>query len=80
MQKNPYANEMRKKPTDAERQLWRHLRNRQLGGYKFRRQVPIGRYIADFACWHVQVIVEADGMHHINNEYRRQRDACNLCR
>ena len=44
------ARALRKNQTDAEKLLWKHLRNRQLQGYKFRRQVPVGRYIVDFAC------------------------------
>ena len=43
------ARDLRQRSTDAERALWR-LRNRQLVGYKFRRQVPIGEYIIDFVC------------------------------
>ena len=45
------ARQLRQTATDAERRLWSVLRNRQLTGYKFRRQHPIGPYVADFACW-----------------------------
>lgn len=72
MQRNPHANEMRKNPTGAERLMWRHLRNRGLGGYKFRRQFPIGTYIADFACWEARLIIEVDGSQHMT---RRDYDA-----
>ena len=41
---------MRHIATDAEKKLWRLLRSRQLEAFKFRRQVPIGNYIADFVC------------------------------
>ena len=58
------ARTLRKDPIDAERQLWRHLRLRQLGGYKFRRQQPLGSYIADFACLEKRLIVEVDGGQH----------------
>ena len=55
------ARELRKKSTDAERLLWRHLRAKQLEGLKFRRQQPIGDYIADFVSFDKRVIVEVDG-------------------
>ena len=55
---------LREKSTDAERVLWRLLRNRQLTGYKFRRQVPIGRYIVDFLCSERKLVVEIDGGQH----------------
>src|ERR1700739_368354 len=42
------SRELRKNPTDAECKLWRHLRSRQVGGYKFRRQYVLGSYIVDF--------------------------------
>ena len=50
--------------TDAERLLWQHLRNRQLGEYKFRRQRPIGPYIVDFVCLEKKLVVEVDGGQH----------------
>ncbi|MBW2033435.1 MAG: endonuclease domain-containing protein [Deltaproteobacteria bacterium] len=50
--------------TDAERLLWQHLRNRQLGGYKFRRQRPIGSYIVDFVCLEKNIVIEVDGGQH----------------
>jgi len=58
------ARRLRKHPTDAERLLWRHLRLRQLGGYKFRRQQPLGPYIVDFVCLEQRLIVEVDGGQH----------------
>ena len=58
------ARELRRTQTDAERKLWLHLRDRQLSGYKFRRQHPIGPYIADFACPDVHLVIELDGGHH----------------
>ena len=54
----------RSNPTDAERALWRQLRCRQLGGYKFRRQQPVGQYIVDFVCLERRVIIELDGGQH----------------
>jgi len=58
------ARELRRSSPDAERALWQRLRNRQLGGFKFRRQHPIGSYFADFACLEAQLIVELDGGQH----------------
>jgi very-short-patch-repair endonuclease len=54
----------RKTPTHAELLLWNGLKNRQLSGYKFRRQHPINRFIADFFCYEVKLIVEIDGKIH----------------
>jgi very-short-patch-repair endonuclease len=58
------ARTLRKNATDAERRLWRHLRDKQLDGFRFRRQVPIGRYVADFACLSARLVVEVDGGQH----------------
>jgi very-short-patch-repair endonuclease len=56
--------DLRKSSPPAEVILWQHLRNRQLGGYKFRRQYGIAHYIADFCCPECQLIVELDGSSH----------------
>ena len=58
------AQRLRRELTDAERKLWLVLRNRQLEGAKFRRQQPIGPFIADFVCQEHRIIVEADGGQH----------------
>ena len=58
------AKALRQNRTDAEGLLWHFLRNRQLDGYKFRRQQPIGPYIADFACLSEKLLIELDGGHH----------------
>jgi very-short-patch-repair endonuclease len=50
--------------TDAERALWGALRNRQLHGFKFRRQATIGRFVADFLCVDAMLVVEVDGGQH----------------
>jgi very-short-patch-repair endonuclease len=55
---------MRSNPSSTERLLWKLLRDRRLEGLKFRRQIPIGPYIADFACYRHFLIVEADGYWH----------------
>jgi len=63
MNKNK-ARALRKNPTDAERLLWKHLRLRQIGGYKFRRQQPLGHYIVDFVCLEKRLAIEVDGGQH----------------
>ncbi|HEY1708868.1 MAG TPA: DUF559 domain-containing protein [Rhizomicrobium sp.] len=60
--------EMRHAPVAMEKLLWAHVRNRKLSGFKFRRQVPIGPYIADFACLERHLIVELDGPLHAGRE------------
>lgn len=66
---------LRKNQTDAERILWQRLRNRGLHGYKFRRQAPVGPYVADFLCESAQLIIEVDGGQHMDNkEYDHYRD------
>ena len=62
--KTQRARRLRKQSTDAEKALWRLLRNRQLGGHKFRRQAPLGRYIVDFLCFERKLVVEIDGGQH----------------
>lgn len=58
------ARELRTAGTDAERKLWSMVRGSQIEGCKFRRQTPIGRYIADFVCPARKLIVEVDGGQH----------------
>ena len=58
------ARQLRKQSTDAEKILWRHIRSRQLAGYKFRRQAPIGKYIVDFLCYEQKLVIEIDGGQH----------------
>jgi adenine-specific DNA-methyltransferase len=58
------ARQLRRDQTDAEQTLWARLRDRQLRGAKFRRQHPIGPFIADFCCPEGKVIVELDGGQH----------------
>ena len=60
------ARELRNRATDAERCLWQHLRLKQLGGFRFRRQVPIAGYIADFVCPEMKLIIELDGGQHVD--------------
>jgi len=70
------ARQLRNQSTDAERLLWRHLRRQQLGGFRFRRQFPVGRYIADFMCVEAALVIELDGGQHNDQSMRdRYRDA-----
>lgn len=59
-----HSRSLRRDQTDAERKLWMHLRNRQVGGVKFRRQHFITPFIADFCCPEKQLIIELDGGQH----------------
>ncbi len=69
------ARRLRNQATDAERYLWQYLRGRQLAGQRFRRQVPVAGFIADFACLEAKVIVELDGGQHAQSVgYDEQRD------
>jgi very-short-patch-repair endonuclease len=58
------ARRLRRDQTLAEEKLWAIVRGRRLDGFKFRRQVPIDRYFADFACWDAKLVVELDGASH----------------
>ncbi len=66
------AKNLRKKSTEAETILWKHLKSRQCGGLKFRRQENIGKFIADFVCFEEKIIIEVDGKPH---EAQKERDA-----
>jgi very-short-patch-repair endonuclease len=68
------ARSMRREATDAEQKLWLLLRDRRLGGAKFRRQAPVGPYIADFVCLRRKMIVEADGGQHFATPRDATRD------
>jgi very-short-patch-repair endonuclease len=59
--------------TDAEVRLWLRLRGEQIEGYRFRRQVPIGPYVADFACLKARLVVEVDGGQHAEEVERDQK-------
>jgi very-short-patch-repair endonuclease len=72
------AREFRKDQTSAEALLWQLLRNRQLCGFKFRRQHQFGDYIADFYCREANLVIECDGSVHAYNEawnHDQNRDA-----
>ena len=68
------ARSLRRTPAATERLLWTLLRDRRLGGLKFRRQVPLGRYVVDFLCLSNRLVIEADGPHH-DPAYDAARDA-----
>lgn len=67
------AKELRTCLTPAERKLWEAVQNKQLDGYKFRRQHPIYRYIADFYCHELRFVIELDGEVH-NDKEQREHD------
>jgi very-short-patch-repair endonuclease len=69
------ARSLRRTSTQAELVLRRQLRDRQLGGFKFVRQEPIGRYYVDFVCRERLLIVEVDGGQHADSPSDRERDA-----
>lgn len=65
MTKNiPIARRLRQSQTDAERMLWLRLRDRRLAGWKFKRQVPIDRFVVDFCCADGKLVIELDGGQH----------------
>ncbi len=68
------ARHLRRTMTEGERKLWQLLRRKQLAGFRFRRQAPIGPYIADFFCPQAKLIIELDGAPHTDEE-RTYRDA-----
>jgi len=57
---------LRNSATDAERRLWQRLRLKQLGGFKFRRQVPLHGYVVDFLCVELKLVIELDGGQHVD--------------
>ncbi|PKL17186.1 MAG: DNA (cytosine-5-)-methyltransferase [Spirochaetae bacterium HGW-Spirochaetae-5] len=63
-----FAKQLRKDQTDVEIILWKHLRSKQIDGFKFRRQQPIGAYIVDFVCFEIKLIIELDGSQHIEEK------------
>ena len=68
------ARGLRKNSTDTERHLWRHLRDGQIEGFKFRRQQPVGRYVVDFVNLEKKVVVELDGGQHALDPGDKIRD------
>lgn len=67
----PLARQMRKEPTGAEAKLWQFIRKRQIRGVQFRRQHAIERFITDFCCLEIRLIIEVDGPIH---QYTQEED------
>jgi very-short-patch-repair endonuclease len=70
-----FAKRLRRDMTDVERKLWFALRDRRFEQFKFRRQVPVGKYIVDFVCLERRLIVELDGSQHEGSLHDAKRDA-----
>lgn len=69
------ARNLRKNSTEAEKVLWHRLKNKQMEGFKFRRQQIIGRYVVDFVNFERKLVIELDGSQHIIEKKRdRERD------
>ncbi|TPI25150.1 endonuclease domain-containing protein [Mesorhizobium sp. B3-2-1] len=73
--KRNFARSLRQRMTEAEGRLWQELRDRRLDGIKFRRQMPFGKYVADFVCIEASLIIEIDGSQHADSDSDRSRDA-----
>ncbi|ESZ20754.1 endonuclease domain-containing protein [Mesorhizobium sp. L48C026A00] len=73
--KRRFARSMRREPTEAEDRLWHELRGRRLDRIKFRRQAPVGKFIADFVCAEARLIVEMTAASTRVRNYDRERDA-----
>ena len=63
-----FAKKLRKEQTQPELIIWNILRQRRFFNLKFRRQVPFGEYIADFACYEKKIIIELDGSQHLEEK------------
>ena len=73
-----YSRKLRRNMTDAEKLLWSKLRGRQLKGFQFNRQKPIGNYIVDFYCRKAKLVIEVEGSQHYQHDGREKdkvRDA-----
>ena len=71
------ARALRRAMTEAERCLWQQLRAHRFMGLKFKRQKPLGRYIVDFVCLEIGLIIELDGGQHAQQQaYDQRRDRC----
>jgi very-short-patch-repair endonuclease len=69
------ARQLRGNLTDAERRLWSRLCYRQFNGLRFRRQAPVGPYIADFVCFSEKLVIEVDGGQHATRKHHDARRA-----
>jgi len=66
-----FARKNRENPTEAEGVLWEEIRNNRLANHKFRRQHPVGNYIADFYCHAKRLVIEIDGAYHLTPEQKQ---------
>jgi very-short-patch-repair endonuclease len=73
--KRERAKQLRSNATEPEQRLWRALKQIPVYGSHFRRQVPIGTYVADFACLKARLIIELDGGHHSQNDVAAKDEA-----
>ena len=71
--KTVQARSLRTNDTEAEYRLWGDIRNRQLNGFKFSRQMPLGPYIVDFLCREQRLVVELDGSQHAESAHDDRR-------
>ena len=62
----------RNQPTPWEWKLWQYLKERQMGGHKFRRQVSIENYVVDFCCLDLKLIIEVDGSGHLHPKQQKK--------
>ena len=67
------AGDLRRAMTEAEKMLWQRLRDRQLNGYRFRRQHPVNEFVVDFFCYEAMLAIEVDGAVH-KDSYQQERD------
>jgi very-short-patch-repair endonuclease len=72
--KTKLRQKLRRELSRPELVLWYHLRNRQIAGFKFRRQVSIGNIVVDFYCPELKLVIEADGNSHYENADQRLKD------
>ena len=71
------ARQLRNNASFSERLLWKHLKGKQIAGYDFDRQKPIDKYIVDFFCNELKLVIEIDGITHndkMNYDFKRQND------
>jgi very-short-patch-repair endonuclease len=69
-----FARHLRINQTDAEAKLWKHLRARQIGGYKFVRQAPVGPFFRDFVCRERKLVIKVDGGQHADSQSEKIRE------
>jgi very-short-patch-repair endonuclease len=69
------ARQMRREPTEAGAALWKALRKDQIGGFRFRREHPVGQFVLDFCCAARKLVIEVDGGYHDDPEQRERDEA-----